>query len=97
LAEAAGIKGVRIEDPADLDAGVAAAFAHPGPVVIDAVVERMELAMPPKVTTEMAKGFTLYTSTCSRWSSMVAETRWSNSPRPICCDDNGAFRDRLEM
>jgi pyruvate dehydrogenase (quinone) len=60
LAEAAGIKGIRIEDPADLDAGVAAAFAHPGPVVIDAVVERMELAMPPKVTTEMAKGFTLY-------------------------------------
>jgi pyruvate dehydrogenase (quinone) len=23
-------------------------------------VERMELAMPPKVTAEMAKGFTLY-------------------------------------
>jgi pyruvate dehydrogenase (quinone) len=60
LAKAAGIKGIRIEDPADLDAGVAAAFAHPGPVVIDAVVERMELAMPPKVTADMAKGFTLY-------------------------------------
>lgn len=60
LAEAAGIKGIRIEDPADLVAGVAAAFAHPGPVVIDAVVERMELAMPPKVTADMAKGFTLY-------------------------------------
>ena len=24
------------------------------------MVERMELAMPPKVTLEMAKGFTLY-------------------------------------
>jgi len=23
-------------------------------------VERMEMAMPPKITTEMAKGFTLY-------------------------------------
>jgi pyruvate dehydrogenase (quinone) len=28
--------------------------------VIDAVVNRMELALPPKVTAEMARGFTLY-------------------------------------
>lgn len=60
LAEAVGIKGIRIEDPAQLEAGIAEALAHDGPVVIDAVVERMELAMPPKVTTDMAKGFTLY-------------------------------------
>jgi len=60
MAEAIGIKGVRIEDPAELDAKLEAAFAHPGPVLIDAVVSRMELAMPPKVTGEMAKGFTLY-------------------------------------
>lgn len=60
LAEAVGIKGIRIEDPADLESKVAEALAHDGPVVIDAVVERMELAMPPKVTTEMARGFTLY-------------------------------------
>ncbi|MAN75521.1 MAG: ubiquinone-dependent pyruvate dehydrogenase [Henriciella sp.] len=60
LAEAVGIKGIRIEDPADLESSIAEALAHDGPVLIDAVVERMELAMPPKVTTEMAKGFTLY-------------------------------------
>ncbi|SEJ90408.1 pyruvate dehydrogenase (quinone) [Sphingobium sp. AP50] len=60
LAEAVGIKGIRIEDPADLERGIAEAFAHDGPVLIDAVVERMEMAMPPKITTEMAKGFTLY-------------------------------------
>ena len=36
------------------------ALAHPGPVLIDAVVSRNELAMPPAVTLEMAKGFTLY-------------------------------------
>ena len=29
-------------------------------MLIDALVNRMELAMPPKVTVEMAKGFTLY-------------------------------------
>ncbi|WP_454634004.1 ubiquinone-dependent pyruvate dehydrogenase [Bradyrhizobium cenepequi] len=60
MAEATGIKGIRIEDPAEVESKLTEAFAHPGPVVIDAVVDRMELAMPPKVTTEMAKGFTLY-------------------------------------
>ena len=33
---------------------------HGGPVPVDAVVNRSELAMPPSVTLEMAKGFTLY-------------------------------------
>ncbi len=60
MARAIGIHGVRIEDPAELEGAVAEALAHPGPVLIDAVVNRMELAMPPKVTVEMAKGFTLY-------------------------------------
>jgi pyruvate dehydrogenase (quinone) len=60
MAEAIGIKGVRIEDPKDVESKLAEALAHRGPVVIDAVVNRMELAMPPKVTAEMAKGFTLY-------------------------------------
>jgi pyruvate dehydrogenase (quinone) len=60
MAEAVGIKGIRLEDPADVESGVRAALAHPGPVLIDAVVNRQELAMPPSVTAEMAKGFTLY-------------------------------------
>ncbi len=60
VAEAAGIKGVRIEDPADVEEKLAEALAHPGPVLVDAVVNRMELAIPPRVTAEMAKGFTLY-------------------------------------
>jgi pyruvate dehydrogenase (quinone) len=60
MAEAVGIRGIRIEDPADVEAGVKAALAHNGPVLVDAVVSRQELAIPPKITTEMAKGFTLY-------------------------------------
>jgi pyruvate dehydrogenase (quinone) len=60
MAEAVGIKGVRIDNPADVETKLEEALLHPGPVLIDAVVNRMELAMPPKVTTEMAKGFTLY-------------------------------------
>jgi len=60
MAKAMGIYGVRLEDPADVERGIAAALAHDGPVLIDAVVNRTELAMPPSITLEMAKGFTLF-------------------------------------
>jgi pyruvate dehydrogenase (quinone) len=60
MAEAVGIRGIRLEDPGEVEAGIAAALNHNGPVLIDAVVNRTELAMPPAVTLEMAKGFTLY-------------------------------------
>jgi hypothetical protein len=48
------------KDPGDVEEGVAAALAHDGPVLIDVVVNRTELEMPPSITAEMAKGFTLY-------------------------------------
>ena len=38
MAEAAGVRGIRIEDPGEVEAGIAAALAHNGPVLIDAVV-----------------------------------------------------------
>jgi pyruvate dehydrogenase (quinone) len=60
MAEAIGIRGIRLEDPADVNDAIAAALAQKGPVLIDAVVNRQELAMPPAITAEMAKGFTLY-------------------------------------
>ncbi len=60
MAEVVGIRGIRLEDPAEVDEGIAAALAHDGPVLVDAVVNRTELAMPPSITLEMAKGFTLY-------------------------------------
>src|SRR5262249_45052110 len=60
MAEAVGIRGIRLEDAADVGPGIAAALAHDGPVLVDAVVNRQELAMPPKITLEMARGFTLY-------------------------------------
>jgi pyruvate dehydrogenase (quinone) len=60
MAEAMGIRGIRIEAPGDVERGIGDALAHDGPVVVDAVVNRQELVMPPKVTAEMAKGFTLF-------------------------------------
>ena len=60
MANAAGIRGIRLEDPGEVEQGIASAMADDGPVLIDAVVNRMELAMPPSITMEMAKGFSLY-------------------------------------
>src|SRR6267143_795068 len=60
MAEASGVRGIRLEDPADVEKGIAAALAHNGPVLVDAVVSKTVLPIPPAITTEMAKGFTLY-------------------------------------
>jgi thiamine pyrophosphate-dependent acetolactate synthase large subunit-like protein len=60
MAEAVGIRGIRVEDAGKVNEAIEAALAHDGPVLVDAVVNRTELAMPPSITVEMAKGFTLY-------------------------------------
>jgi pyruvate dehydrogenase (quinone) len=60
MAEACGVRGIRLEDPADVDEGIATALADNGPVLVDAVVSRTVLPIPPAITAEMAKGFTLY-------------------------------------
>src|SRR3546814_7523384 len=46
LAEAYGWKGIRIEDPADLDAGIAAMLAHDGPVIVDCRVAKEANCLP---------------------------------------------------
>jgi pyruvate dehydrogenase (quinone) len=60
MAEAVGVRGIRLEAPGDVDSGIAEALAHEGPVLVDAVVSRMVLPIPPSITVEMAKGFSLY-------------------------------------
>ncbi|MBO0757784.1 MAG: ubiquinone-dependent pyruvate dehydrogenase [Bradyrhizobiaceae bacterium] len=60
MAEAIGIRGIRLTHPSDVDDAIADGFGHDGPVLIDATVARTELAMPPSITVEMAKGFSLY-------------------------------------
>jgi pyruvate dehydrogenase (quinone) len=60
MAESVDVRGIRLEDPSEVVSGIADALAHDGPVLIDAVVSRMVLPVPPSITAEMAKGFTLY-------------------------------------
>ncbi|HEY4838574.1 MAG TPA: thiamine pyrophosphate-dependent enzyme [Candidatus Acidoferrales bacterium] len=60
VAEAIGAKGIRIEEPGDVRAGLAAALAHKsGPVVVDAVVDPFALSLPSHVPFHTVTGFTL--------------------------------------
>jgi pyruvate dehydrogenase (quinone) len=60
VAEAVGIYGVRVEDPAQLADALKQAFAHDGPALIDVVINPLELIMPPKIKLEQAKGFSVW-------------------------------------
>lgn len=60
VAQAVGIHAQRVTDAADLPGALAAAFAHDGPSLVDVVVERQELSLPPSIEAAQAKGFALY-------------------------------------
>ena len=60
MAEAIGIKGVRVEDPAELEEGIRAVLTHDGPALLDVVTAKQELVLPPKIQLEQAKGFSLF-------------------------------------
>ncbi|PRB72350.1 ubiquinone-dependent pyruvate dehydrogenase [Arthrobacter sp. MYb213] len=60
VANAAGLKGYRVEDSNLLEATVAEFLAHDGPALLDVVTDRQEMSMPPSIKVEQAKGFALY-------------------------------------
>ncbi|MDQ1606820.1 MAG: hypothetical protein QOJ18_1187 [Microbacteriaceae bacterium] len=60
VATAVGLFGIRVERAADLEGALTAAFSHDGPAVVDVHTARQELSLPPKITIEQVKGFTLY-------------------------------------
>ncbi len=60
IAEAANIFGARVEKPEDLEPVLRRALEHDGPALVEAVVNRQELSMPPSITREQAIGFSLY-------------------------------------
>ena len=59
VAEAIGLRGIRVTDPHEVDAAVADALAHPGPVLLDVVTNPDEIALPPKPTLEQGWGFAI--------------------------------------
>jgi pyruvate dehydrogenase (quinone) len=60
LAESAGVLGLRVEKPEDLRTAIQEALSHDGPAMVEVLVNRQELSMPPTITAEQVKGFSLY-------------------------------------
>jgi pyruvate dehydrogenase (quinone) len=61
MAEGAGLLGLTAETPAQVRPMIAQALKHDGPALIEVLVDRQELSMPPTITAEQVKGFSLFT------------------------------------
>lgn len=59
LAQAVGMMGLRVEDPAEVRPALKQALTSSGPVLVDVVTDPNVLSMPPKATVQQAKGFAL--------------------------------------
>jgi pyruvate dehydrogenase (quinone) len=60
IAQGAGLLGVRAETPDQVEPMIAQALKHDGPALVEVLVSRQELSMPPTITYEQAKGFSLF-------------------------------------
>ena len=60
LAEAMGIYGIQINDPADVKPALEKAFQQDGPALISIQTDPNALAMPPKLEFDQMKGFAFY-------------------------------------
>ena len=60
MAEAIGILGIRVEDPAEVKPAIKKALEQNGPVLLDVLVNPSELSLPPKIELNQAWGFSMY-------------------------------------
>jgi pyruvate dehydrogenase (quinone) len=60
MAEATGVLGVTAETPEQVAPMIAQALPHDGPALVEVPVSRQELSMPPTITVDQAKGFSLF-------------------------------------
>jgi len=59
VAEALGMRGIRVEQPNDVEAALKEAFAHDGPALVDCLTNPDEIAVPPKPTLAQGWGFAI--------------------------------------
>ena len=59
IAQAAGIHGIRVEEPTDVRVALGDALAHPGPALVDLATDSNALSNPPHITAAQVKGFAL--------------------------------------
>jgi pyruvate dehydrogenase (quinone) len=62
VAEACGLLGARVTTPEELKPALEKALAYDGPALVDVLVQRRELSMPPTISASQALGFGLYLS-----------------------------------
>jgi pyruvate dehydrogenase (quinone) len=60
IAEGAGLLGLKAETQDQVEPMIAQALKYNGPVLVEVLVSRQELSMPPTITYEQAKGFSLF-------------------------------------
>ena len=60
IAEAAGLLGLKAETPEQVRPMLIQAFQHDGPALVEVMVDRQELAMPPTITKDQMVGFSLF-------------------------------------
>jgi pyruvate dehydrogenase (quinone) len=60
MAEAAGLLGLRAETPEQVVPMIEQALKDDGPALVEVLVSRQELSMPPTITVDQAKGFGLF-------------------------------------
>jgi pyruvate dehydrogenase (quinone) len=60
MAEGAGLLGLTAETPAQVRPMIAQALKHDGPALVEVLVNRQELSMPPTITAQQVKGFSLF-------------------------------------
>jgi pyruvate dehydrogenase (quinone) len=60
IANASGLLGIRVEKPEEVQPALTRAFTHNGPALVDVVVNRQELSMPPTIKFGQMTGFGLY-------------------------------------
>jgi pyruvate dehydrogenase (quinone) len=60
IAEGSGALGLTVRTPDQVEPMIAQALKHDGPAVVEVYVARQELAIPPSITLEQAKGFSLF-------------------------------------
>jgi pyruvate dehydrogenase (quinone) len=60
IAEGAGLLGLTAETADQVEPAIAQALAYDGPALVEVAVARQELSMPPTITFEEAKGFSLF-------------------------------------
>jgi pyruvate dehydrogenase (quinone) len=60
IADGAGVLGLTAETPDQVRPMISKALEHDGPALVEVLVHRQELSMPPTITLEQMKGFSVF-------------------------------------